>query len=137
MLASIPAGHHICAPMLLRQSFHLQVPAEQVLVIADDLDLPLGKVRLRQKGGHGGHNGLQSISQHMQGADFARLKIGEYHLYCRVKGQHVGQSMQAGCMGQHKPCADSASLSNGEWQLLCLVRGLRACVQAARQKAAT
>ena len=71
------AGHHIRASVPLRQSFLVQVPADQVLVIADDLDLPLGKVRLRQKGGHGGHNGLRSIGQHMQGADFARLKIGE------------------------------------------------------------
>lgn len=40
----------------------LQVPAERVLVIYDDLDLPTAAVRLRAKGGHGGHNGMKSIS---------------------------------------------------------------------------
>ena len=93
MLAVIQAGHCICASGPLRQSFHVQVPAEQVLVIADDLDLPLGKVRLRQKGGHGGHNGLRSIGQHMQGADFARLKIGEWYLCCQARGLHAGQRL--------------------------------------------
>lgn len=55
----------------------LQIPSQQVLVVHDDLDLPTGKVRLRAKGGHGGHNGMRSIVQHLQGSqDFPRLKIG-------------------------------------------------------------
>ena len=55
----------------------VQIPPQRVLVIYDDLDLPLGKVRLRAKGSHGGHNGMRSIMQHMKGAqDFPRLKIG-------------------------------------------------------------
>lgn len=55
----------------------LQIPSQQLLVIYDDLDLPTGKVRLRAKGGHGGHNGMRSILQHMKGSqDFPRLKIG-------------------------------------------------------------
>lgn len=55
----------------------MQIPPQRVLVIYDDLDLPLGKVRLRAKGSHGGHNGMRSIMQHMKGAqDFPRLKIG-------------------------------------------------------------
>lgn len=55
----------------------LQVPPQQVLVVHDDLDLPTGKVRLRAKGGHGGHNGMRSIVQHLKGSqDFPRLKIG-------------------------------------------------------------
>lgn len=57
--------------------FVLQIPSQQVLVVHDDLDLPTGKVRLRAKGGHGGHNGMRSIVQHLQGSqDFPRLKIG-------------------------------------------------------------
>ena len=55
----------------------LQIPSQQVLVVHDDLDLPTGKVRLRGKGGHGGHNGMRSIVQHLKGCqDFPRLKIG-------------------------------------------------------------
>lgn len=59
------------------ETFVLQVPPQQVLVVHDDLDLPTGKVRLRAKGGHGGHNGMRSIVQHLKGSqDFPRLKIG-------------------------------------------------------------
>lgn len=56
---------------------YYKIPSQQLLVIYDDLDLPTGKVRLRAKGGHGGHNGMRSILQHMKGSqDFPRLKIG-------------------------------------------------------------
>ena len=46
-----------------------------VLVVYDDLDLPLGSLRLRQKGGSGGHNGMKSVIQHL-GNDFPRLRLG-------------------------------------------------------------
>lgn len=49
---------------------------EDVLVIYDDLDLPTGKIRLRQKGGHGGHNGIRSTIDHLGTKDFKRLRIG-------------------------------------------------------------
>jgi PTH1 family peptidyl-tRNA hydrolase len=53
------------------------IPPSRVLVVSDDLDSPLGRVRLRAKGGHGGHNGLRSIVQHLGGThDFPRLKVG-------------------------------------------------------------
>ena len=56
---------------------YCQVPTQQILVVSDDLDLPLGKVRLRGKGGHGGHNGMRSITQHLSGSqEFPRLKVG-------------------------------------------------------------
>ena len=54
-----------------------QVPLERVLVVYDDLDIASGAVRLRAKGGHGGHNGMRSIAQHFSGSkDFPRLRIG-------------------------------------------------------------
>ncbi|NDH08291.1 MAG: aminoacyl-tRNA hydrolase [Gammaproteobacteria bacterium] len=51
---------------------------QEILVIHDDLDLPVGSVRLKQGGGHGGHNGLQDIIRHL-GADFYRIRIGIGH----------------------------------------------------------
>jgi PTH1 family peptidyl-tRNA hydrolase len=53
-----------------------QCPVENVLVIHDDLDLPFGRLRLRLKGGHGGHNGLRSILTHLGQEQFKRLKVG-------------------------------------------------------------
>ncbi|WP_058305650.1 aminoacyl-tRNA hydrolase [Gracilibacillus massiliensis] len=49
---------------------------EEVTVIYDDLDLPLGKVRLRQTGGHGGHNGVRSIIDQLGTKQFNRLRFG-------------------------------------------------------------
>ncbi|KAL7582502.1 peptidyl-tRNA hydrolase, mitochondrial [Lactuca sativa] len=54
-----------------------KIPPKQVLVIYDDLDLPFGKLRLLPKGGHGGHNGMKSIINHLKGnREFPRLRIG-------------------------------------------------------------
>ena len=47
-----------------------------VLVISDDVDLPLGKLRIRTGGSAGGHNGLKSIIQHLGSDQFPRLKVG-------------------------------------------------------------
>jgi PTH1 family peptidyl-tRNA hydrolase len=47
-----------------------------LIVVHDDLDLDLGSVRLKSGGGHGGHNGLRSIIDHVGSADFIRVRIG-------------------------------------------------------------
>jgi len=54
----------------------LELDSKQLLVISDDLDLPLGKVRFRQKGSSGGHKGLESIQASLQTDNFRRLKLG-------------------------------------------------------------
>jgi PTH1 family peptidyl-tRNA hydrolase len=51
-------------------------PLQRLLVVHDDLDLPLGKIRLRPRGGAGGHNGLRSIIDQLLTQDFPRLRIG-------------------------------------------------------------
>jgi len=49
---------------------------EDILVILDDINLPLGEIRLRQGGGYGGHNGLKSIGEALGTDNFKRLRIG-------------------------------------------------------------
>jgi len=53
-----------------------QVPLQKLLVVYDDLDLPLGTLRLRPEGGSGGHRGMRSIIQHLGSQEFPRLRIG-------------------------------------------------------------
>lgn len=53
-----------------------KVPPERILIIHDDLDLPLGVLRLREQGGAGGHRGIASIIDHLKARDFPRLRIG-------------------------------------------------------------
>ncbi len=55
---------------------YYKIPVENVLVIYDDLDLPVGKIRLRQKGSAGGHNGMKSTIQHLGTSEFNRIRIG-------------------------------------------------------------
>ena len=53
-----------------------KINPEDILVIYDDLDLPTGKIRLRQDGGSGGHKGVKSISNELGSQNYNRLKIG-------------------------------------------------------------
>jgi peptidyl-tRNA hydrolase, PTH1 family len=58
--------------------FHRVAP-EEVLVIHDELDLAPGHIRLKQGGGHGGHNGVRDIESHLGSANFWRIRIGIGH----------------------------------------------------------
>ncbi len=53
-----------------------KIPPERVLVISDDVSLPLGKLRIRANGSAGGHNGLKNIIQHLGTDAFPRIKVG-------------------------------------------------------------
>jgi PTH1 family peptidyl-tRNA hydrolase len=53
-----------------------QIEVEDLLVIYDDLDLPVGRIRLRQKGSAGGHNGIKSIISHLGTGEFNRIRVG-------------------------------------------------------------
>jgi PTH1 family peptidyl-tRNA hydrolase len=56
--------------------FYKLAPATDLLVICDDLDLPLARVRMRARGAAGGQHGLEDIQRHLASADYARIKIG-------------------------------------------------------------
>ena len=53
-----------------------KINLDQVFIIVDDKDLPLGKIRFRKKGSSGGHNGLKSIIEKLQTENFNRIRIG-------------------------------------------------------------
>lgn len=53
-----------------------KIPPEKVIVLFDDISLDVGRVRIRRKGSHGGHNGIRSIVDYLQSENFPRVKIG-------------------------------------------------------------
>jgi PTH1 family peptidyl-tRNA hydrolase len=53
-----------------------QLPAERLLIVADDADLPLGQIRLRAKGSSGGHHGLESVEMQLATREYPRLRLG-------------------------------------------------------------
>jgi len=55
---------------------YYRLPLTRLLVAVDDADLPLGEIRLRQRGSSGGHHGLESIEKHLATQEFARLRLG-------------------------------------------------------------
>ena len=53
-----------------------KIPPERIIVLSDEISLPPGKLRVRQGGSAGGHNGLKSIIAHLHTEDFSRIRIG-------------------------------------------------------------
>ena len=53
-----------------------KIPLENILVVCDDLALPVGTLRMRKKGSDGGHNGLKSVIESVGSSDFCRLRFG-------------------------------------------------------------
>jgi peptidyl-tRNA hydrolase, PTH1 family len=56
------------------QFYEVEPPA--IVVVHDDIDLELGRLKVKQGGGHGGHNGLRSIFQHLSSQEFTRVRLG-------------------------------------------------------------
>ena len=78
-----------------------KIPPEHVLVISDDISLPLGKLRIRASGSAGGHNGLKNIIQHLGSDQFPRIKVGvgmpenaDYDIADWVTGRPMGDEQK-------------------------------------------
>jgi PTH1 family peptidyl-tRNA hydrolase len=79
---------------------YYKIPIDHLIVVADDVDLPLGKTRLKTKGSCGGHNGLRSIESYLGTQEYARLKVGvggrnESELVDHVLGKFTGEEQDA------------------------------------------
>jgi PTH1 family peptidyl-tRNA hydrolase len=82
-----------------------QIPLDHLLVVTDDLDLPVGRTRLRASGGSGGHHGLDSIMAHLGSGEFPRLRVGVGKPVSREEGAHHVLSSFA---PEEKPLIDQA-----------------------------
>lgn len=95
-----------------------QLPLSRLLIITDDVDLPLGKLKLKKKGGDAGHNGMKNIIHLLQTKEFPRLRIGIGKNYPKgrqipyVLGEWTESEWQA-----LSPQIDKASNLIGDWAL--------------------
>lgn len=69
---------NVCGPAVSSLLRFYKIPLDHVVVIHDELDLPLGKIRLKKGGGSGGHNGLRSLDAHI-GNGYWRVRLGIGH----------------------------------------------------------
>lgn len=67
---------NVCGPAVARALRFLGAGPADLVLVYDDIDLPLGAVRIRMKGGHGGHNGVRSVIEALATEDIRRVKIG-------------------------------------------------------------
>ena len=82
---------------------HYNVKPSHILVVADDLNLPLGKLRLRAKGSSGGHNGHKSVAGSLQTTEYPRIKIG----IGKAEGETIDHVLSTFDRGE-RDCADQA-----------------------------
>ena len=67
---------NVCGPVIARALQRLGAGPEDLILVYDDIDLPLGTVRVRMKGSHGGHNGVRSVIDALGTTDIRRVKVG-------------------------------------------------------------
>ena len=77
-------------------------PADKVIILSDDITLDVGRLRVRRKGSHGGHNGLKNINLHLSSENYPRVKLGvgqkphpDYDMIDWVLGQFPDKDLEA------------------------------------------
>jgi PTH1 family peptidyl-tRNA hydrolase len=101
-----------------------QVPLEDLLVVCDDINLPLGQLRVRARGTHGGHNGLRDIQAHLGTTEYSRLRIGVGSPEEVDAADHVLARFRP----SEQPVIDEAVLLATQAVTVWLHRGVEACM---------
>jgi len=129
----IPTGKlHLCIPSVYVNESgktvssiknYLKLSTKKILVVHDELDLPLGKLKLKESGGHGGHNGLRNVIEHLNGdSSFKRLRIGIGHpekeedvvKYVLTKGSKKERRILTSAFEEALPIINT--IIEGNWQ---------------------
>ncbi len=76
ILAKPMAYMNRSGPPIRNLSNYFRISSEDMVVIHDDIDLAFGRLKIKEKGGHGGHKGVDSIMDAFDGGDFVRLRVG-------------------------------------------------------------
>ena len=101
ILAKPMAFMNRSGPPAQQLAHFFRIQSRQMLVIHDDIDLAFGRIKIKEKGGHGGHNGIRSIMDAFGGGDFSRLRIG-------VGRSEAGESVTDHVLGRFS--ADKAEI---------------------------
>ena len=101
---------------LLMERF--QVASSDVLIIHDELDLPLGKIRLYSGGGSGGHKGVESIITYLESPNFNRLRVG----IGRSQGDEDATAFVLSRFGPDEKAVIEDTIANVTEAILCLLR---------------
>ena len=76
LLAKPLAFMNRSGPPIQQLANYFRIQCEDMLVVHDDIDLAFGRLKIKEKGGHGGHNGIRSLIDTLGGGDFVRLRVG-------------------------------------------------------------
>ncbi|NUM52147.1 MAG: aminoacyl-tRNA hydrolase [Candidatus Hydrogenedentes bacterium] len=98
---------------------------ENVLVVLDEIQLPLGTVRIREKGSHGGHNGLRSVVEHLGTQEFPRLRIGVGE---KKADQDLSDHVLSTFAPEEKPDVERALALAADAVLCCVTDGVAAAM---------
>jgi PTH1 family peptidyl-tRNA hydrolase len=88
---------------------YYRAPHERIIVIYDDIDIPMGDIRIRKKGGPGSHNGMRSVVEALGGEDFPRVRIG-INDGQKTRGEALIGYVLGGFQKRHKEAAETALL---------------------------
>jgi PTH1 family peptidyl-tRNA hydrolase len=100
-----------------------QLPVDQLLVVCDDINLPLGKLRFRARGSHGGHNGLRSLQEHLGTAEYSRLRIGVERPTDDAVDHVLGRFRPS-----ERPVIEEAVAKAAEGVVVWMSQGIEACM---------
>lgn len=100
-----------------------KLSAEDLLVVCDDMALPLGKLRVRAQGTHGGHNGLRNIQDHLGSTAYARVRIGVDAPNDEAIDHVLGRFRPS-----ERPLIDEAIAKAGQACLVWARQGVAACM---------
>lgn len=106
-----------------------KVPLTQVMIVVDDVALPVGGIRLKEGGSSGGHNGLKSIEEHLGTTEYPRLRLGV--------GGPQGEPLADYVLGKFEPAEEALLLQVFEKTADVLDCWIKEGIQAAMTKANT
>lgn len=111
-----------------------RVPPDHLIVIVDDMDLPVGALRMREKGSHGGHNGLRSIVEALGTTAFARLRVG---IGRPSAGEDPAEYVLQRPSADERALLDDAVARAAEGLVLWVTEGIQAAMSLCNQKRET